>query len=536
MFGKLPFPALSAISSSSLLVLIAFSPVAAEPPPVLKPMSVITLPPSNSEGLALAPDGQSVFHVEEVRHVNVWGLLAFHWPEWSVGLACIGGAAVGLTLWRRARLRRVWEPGEPYCRKCGYRLTGLTADRCPECGRDVTVPRSRIIAGPRWGTMRKRLLRLSMVGGACVLAYFPIRFAIGRDNLSPLQTKGRFHWDWRWLYRFAKSNDLQWILRHAEEVSVIVRRNVRDGTWLGEFEGRLGRGAYPLTLSPDGLTLWVSDSDMGLRSWDVGTGKLGKTLPWPAGKQGVYPYFAIGTQAAMAWSSASTSPSGVGFVAAWDLASGQPERIPPELQLESTLIAPLPDGVRILAEPAKVNPDEFGDILVVDRRSGKPVGPGVIHNRLTLDSPSLYVNPRISRDGKHIFPSSSWNMRWPLKGRRVRGWNIETGQALRPVGPFYGKDLVSVEAVPMNNGRRILTWKINTFGKKGSTFLQIDDVDQARTIAVLDMTPHVPETYYAIMFSADERTLIVRQDVPGPRRGIGRSFSVFDLSGVPPLE
>src|SRR5437764_124792 len=44
---------------------------------------------------------------------------------------------LGLELLRRGRWpRRIGTT--PHCRKCGYILTGLEADRCPECGSLVT--------------------------------------------------------------------------------------------------------------------------------------------------------------------------------------------------------------------------------------------------------------------------------------------------------------------------------------------------------------------------------------------------------------
>lgn len=503
---------------------------AAEPPPTLKPVSVVTLPPSDSGAIALAPDGQTVYHVEEVRHVNIWALAAFRWPEWSAGLACVGGVVVGITLWRRARRRRGWEPGEPYCRKCGYRLSGITVQQCPECGRDITTSLSRVIARRVWSKKRKVLVHVSTLVIVCVAACFPTRFALVRESLGRHPTAGRFHWSSRALFELARSHDLKWVRRHAEEVSVIVRRDVRTGAKVGEFEGHFDlRVGYPLKLSPDGLTLWMRDRT-GLRSWDVRTGKAGKTLEWPGGNGEGFDYFAIGTEAAMAWSSrVGTTPN---VVAAWDFATGQLEPIPADLQLENTLIAPLPDGVRVLTEPREGSER----LLIVDRRSGQPAPPGVIQTPLDLDSPMLTVSPEISRDGRRIFPANSHGVRWPSKGRLVRGWNLETGKPLRPVGPFFGKNLITVGTVPMQNGRRIVTWKQYAHTAQGTTSLQIDDVDRERTVAILDMSPHVPADFQGIMLSSDERTVIVLHKLLARTRGVAKSFSAFDLSALPPLD
>jgi hypothetical protein len=47
----------------------------------------------------------------------------------AVGLGALGLLLLAFGLWPRRR------GDTPYCRKCGYRLTGLTSERCPECGR-----------------------------------------------------------------------------------------------------------------------------------------------------------------------------------------------------------------------------------------------------------------------------------------------------------------------------------------------------------------------------------------------------------------
>jgi hypothetical protein len=71
----------------------------------------------------------------------------------------VGGAA--LLVWG-LRGRRVGQ--EPHCRKCGYDLTGLTADRCPECG--------RIAQGRNVVTGVRRRRRGAIVAGAVLLLVF----------------------------------------------------------------------------------------------------------------------------------------------------------------------------------------------------------------------------------------------------------------------------------------------------------------------------------------------------------------------------
>ncbi|MCP4251326.1 MAG: hypothetical protein GY778_30185 [bacterium] len=83
---------------------------------------------------------------------------------------------VGLVLLLRGlRGRRIGDA--PYCRKCGYNLTGLESDRCPECGRE-RVGRNVVIGRRR----RRRASLIIGVGlilvsstGLCALTYVRIR-------------------------------------------------------------------------------------------------------------------------------------------------------------------------------------------------------------------------------------------------------------------------------------------------------------------------------------------------------------------------
>src|SRR5687767_13725292 len=78
-----------------------------------------------------------------------------------------------------------WQPGEPDCRRCGYRLSGLVAaDRCPECGREVSAGRGRVIAEPRWSS-RKRFVAAALAASlVAITAYFSLCHAQTRGALT----------------------------------------------------------------------------------------------------------------------------------------------------------------------------------------------------------------------------------------------------------------------------------------------------------------------------------------------------------------
>src|SRR5262245_21576586 len=75
------------------------------------------------------------------------------------GLLGVGG-------WLLLTARRRAEGQEPHCLMCGYNLTGLDSERCPECGVELTADMRS--CGPpsemRWGRF--------MVGLVIVLGIF----------------------------------------------------------------------------------------------------------------------------------------------------------------------------------------------------------------------------------------------------------------------------------------------------------------------------------------------------------------------------
>lgn len=59
---------------------------------------------------------------------------------------CIAGSVIAIgMIWRGHMPRRTGDT--PFCKPCGYNLTGLTSDRCPECGRLITD--DNIVRGTR---------------------------------------------------------------------------------------------------------------------------------------------------------------------------------------------------------------------------------------------------------------------------------------------------------------------------------------------------------------------------------------------------
>jgi hypothetical protein len=71
---------------------------------------------------------------------------------------CVSGVMILLGLQVRGRGKT------PYCRRCGYNLTGLVSNRCPECGTDVSIA-----ANIQHGRPHRRWW-LAAVGGLAMIA------------------------------------------------------------------------------------------------------------------------------------------------------------------------------------------------------------------------------------------------------------------------------------------------------------------------------------------------------------------------------
>src|SRR5687768_2249915 len=61
----------------------------------------------------------------------------------------------------------------PHCRKCGYTLTGLSSERCPECGQALsedTIVYGERARHPILGAVGSLLLLLAIANTAIILA------------------------------------------------------------------------------------------------------------------------------------------------------------------------------------------------------------------------------------------------------------------------------------------------------------------------------------------------------------------------------
>ncbi|NBC10248.1 MAG: hypothetical protein GVY24_00750 [Planctomycetes bacterium] len=122
----------------------------------LEPVDRVDLMRPFTRDYDLVPTSRGPYVVVEYLEetINVWGLAVHYHPEIVSGLTGLLALAAWLWWWRWRRKRPQARPGEPYCRRCGYGLTGVVSAQCPECGAALN---DRTVRTARRGRLRTTL-------------------------------------------------------------------------------------------------------------------------------------------------------------------------------------------------------------------------------------------------------------------------------------------------------------------------------------------------------------------------------------------
>lgn len=306
----------------------------------LDPVREVTLSHAGQAvDFAVTHDGRVAYVLEHRLAVDVWAALMRAWPWIGAGILLVVLIVLGVKWWRVWR-RANATAGEPFCKGCGYQLTGVKAADCPECGKAIgegdltrrpTMPVARvmlwcigvylatvlvvILPGVRhavtWRSMGVMDYLLSKRVG--VLQHFPWRVVesvrlhrVDMTGAEPVREVVRG--DWSQVYRVSLSeddrtarlfgtSDLVHELR-LDGTQAVTAVDAKQSRWLIDLEDAeaLARTAEPyVSLLPlsSHMSAFSSDGrylcDIHLTSpavinlWDMQAGRWTTTLNVPGG-------------------------------------------------------------------------------------------------------------------------------------------------------------------------------------------------------------------------------------------------------------
>ena len=159
-------------------------------------------------------------------------------------------------------------PPTACCRKCGYAIVGIAANRCPECGGtiDPSNPRTfdRSAKARSWRRRRRVLLTCTLIV-ATIFAVAPrdhIRASIAyhRGAGMPQERITRtLLVPPRWLARIPYP---RWT--SSEQGNALVESDSGPGTFNG-------LATYAIILRRTSLLTWSNDGDEGVHAWEPGS-------------------------------------------------------------------------------------------------------------------------------------------------------------------------------------------------------------------------------------------------------------------------
>ncbi len=192
------------------------------------------------------PQGHTGYVSVQREAINIWFVLTYYWPEDLIVVFVLAGS---IWLWRLLRRRRI--PGEPYCRRCNYRLTGgVATEKCPECG-TAFADRSCVIGKRIRFKLTAAIVLSSILPGALLCGIW--------SQLLPRQAAVS---DWvAWwsisLHEYADEHNLRWLTAHARHVRVILEVDAATGETIRVVHVSPGEPLLYLLIDSDGSDLYA---------------------------------------------------------------------------------------------------------------------------------------------------------------------------------------------------------------------------------------------------------------------------------------
>lgn len=264
----------------------------------LPPIHDVTFGDSRIGSAIFAGDGR--LYADVVRDaLNLWNIAVFYWPE-------VLGALLGLViLCVLLAVRRVWNaqrtPGQWYCRRCNYCLSGLaTGARCAECGADPA--RRRPVRG------RSLVRRLAPALGVALVASAGYTYLhISGTPRALNRAVNLFHWEAPELMRWANDNRVRWLIRFRRPESVLMEIDPASGNIVRRVCTLPAFAGFTVSVGPGGKYAVAPLSRGELAAIDLSTGRVVRRAPRPDGKAGPgSPYGTTCWRHAAGWLDADT--------------------------------------------------------------------------------------------------------------------------------------------------------------------------------------------------------------------------------------
>ena len=420
--------------SVSLLAILAFagaSPASPTtlPAQIIGPDRVLRIQPeAQVHAMAVSPDGRTAYALMTARDIELTALAVRFWPELLAAIACLWTARRVLGV-----LRRPQDAGAPHCRKCNYILTGLSSQRCPECGTVLTA-RTRVRGRSTW----RRLVVPAGLFAVAAGMYLGANHRAPRCPAIPQSLQCRAVWPATW----AMDRNVRWLRPYIEERDLLAAVDLQRGgirrvlcNW--PKSQRHPRGEIVL-LSGDGRNIIVTgprasnaEPAAAFHHVDVEAGRVARQYNRNQ-QQSVWPSVGLLDDSLF---TAKYAREDQAVVASWRLSTGQ--------KIGEFPLPPLPDGCT-RASLQLVSSEKH--LLALEYVSGKapfhmrvhviqPQPPAIVRS-FSVDGINVYYACR-DRCSSHV-PSTGLAVLTMPGGRmdhRETGiWDTRTGQRTQIIG------------------------------------------------------------------------------------------------------
>ena len=413
----------------SLVAILAFAGTTAASPTTL-PVQIIGpdrvlqfQPEARVYGMAVSPEGKTAYLLMTGRDIELTRQFVRFWPELLAAIVCLWTARRVLGV-----LRRPQDADVAHCRRCNYNLTGLSSQRCPECGTLITA-RTRVRGRATW----RRLIVPACVFALAAGAYLTADIRAWRQPAIPAGLQWRALWPATW----AMERNVRWLRPHLEQRDLLAAVDLERGgirRVLCNWPAAQRSGPQKVVLvSRDGRNIITAGSraEASLYQVDAATGQVLRQYPGDTGPSG---WPSIGLLGDDLFTTTSMR-KGSAVVTSWRLSTGQKngELVLPPLPQDGSRssLQLVPSEKHLLAVEYVSGPSYHMRVHVIEPR------PLAIVRSFPIDRICSYYACR-DRCPSQVPSAGLAVLTMPggsLQHRETGIWDTATGQRTRTIGP-----------------------------------------------------------------------------------------------------